>query len=219
VTELKTTTATYWTSAQAFALAAVALVLGVCGGMLIRKATTKTTAPQAMSAPQQAAAPGPAAPLPANFGSTAATPGPQELKQAADQHVAPLLEKLKTDPTNAALLASVGNAYYDAKQYSPAIEYYERSLKSQPSDTSVRTDLGTAYWYNGDADTAIVQFEKALTYQPTKADTLFNLGIVEWQGKKDAKKAVSAWQKLLDTNPGYENKDKVLQLIAQVQNH
>jgi len=215
MTELKTTTTTYWTTTQAFALAAVSLVLGLCGGLLIRKASTATAVPQTVSAPGQAVAP--TASLPPNFGSMA-EPSAQEFKQAADTQAAPLLARLKTEPTNATLLANLGNIYYDAKQYPQAIEYYERSLKSQPADTSVRTDLGTAYWYNGDADTAIAQFQKSLTYQPTKADTLFNLGIVELQGKKDAKKAIAAWQKLLDTNPGYENKGKVLQLIAQAQN-
>ena len=215
MTELKTTTNTYWTTTQAFALAAVSLVLGLCGGLLIRKATAPTATAQTVSVPGQAATP--AASVPPNFGSMA-EPSAQELKQAADTQAAPLLARLKTEPTNATLLANLGNIYYDAKQYPQAIEYYERSLKSQPADTSVRTDLGTAYWYNGDADTAIAQFQKSLTYQPTKADTLFNLGIVELQGKKDAKKAIAAWQKLLDTNPGYPNKEKVLQLIAQAQN-
>lgn len=78
--------------------------------------------------------------------------------------------------------------------------------------------MGTAYWYDGDPDIAITQFQKALTYEPSKADTLSNLGVVEFQGKHNAKKAIATWQKLLDTNPGYENKEKVLQLIAQAQN-
>jgi tetratricopeptide (TPR) repeat protein len=147
----------------------------------------------------------------------AAAPSAQDLKQAADTQAAPLLEQLKADPTNVGVLAQLANLYYDAKQYPIAIGYYESSLKSAPSNTSVRTDLGTAYWYNGDADTAITQFNKALTYEPNKADTLFNLGVVKWQGKKDAPGAVAAWQKLLDTNPGYANKEKVLQLIAQAQ--
>jgi tetratricopeptide (TPR) repeat protein len=212
--ELKTTTTNCWSSTQAFALAAVSLVLGLCAGMLIQRATAKPRTPPTMSAPEQAPESGAA--LSTNF-SSLPTPSAQELKQAADQQAAPLLEKLKTDPTNAALLASIGNTYYDAKQYPTAIEYYERSLKSQPADASVRTDLGTAYWYNGDPDTAIAQFQKALTFEPTKADTLFNLGIVELQGRKNAKSAIAAWQKLLDTNPGYQNKEKVLQLIAQAQ--
>lgn len=218
MTELKTTTTNTWSSTQAFALAAVSLLLGVCGGWLIRSSfVAPATAPaQVASAPASPSSPSQS--TPPNLGSLAGTPSAQELKQAADTQAAPLLDQLKADPTNAGILAQLGNLYYDAKQYPAAIEYYERSLKSQPSSTSVRTDLGTAYWYNGDADTAITQFNKALTYEPTKADTLFNLGIVKWQGKKDGQGAITAWQKLLDTNPGYANKDKVLQLMAQAKN-
>ena len=46
-----------------------------------------------------------------------------------------------------------------------------------------------------------------------------NLGIVKWRGKMDIDGAVAAWQKLLDTNPNYENKDKVLDMIAQARKH
>ncbi len=148
-----------------------------------------------------------------------AQPSAEELKQAADSEASPLLEQLKTDPNNAALLARVGNIYYDVKAYPTAIEYYEKSLNVQPNDSSVRTDLGTAYWYTRDADKAIAEFNKALSYDPSKSDTLFNLGIVRWQGKKDGPGAVAAWQKLLETNPGYPGKDNVLQLIAQAQGH
>jgi tetratricopeptide (TPR) repeat protein len=219
VTELKTTTSNSWTSAQAFALAAISLLLGVCGGWLIRRSFTalgRTTA-QVVSLPAQAAAP--SQPAPPNLGSLAGVPSPGDLKQAADSQAAPLLEQLKADSSNATLLVQLGNIYYDAKQYPAAIEYYKRSLESQPSNTSARTDLGTAYWYTGDADAAIAQFNKALSFEPNKADTLFNLGVVKWQGKKDAQGAVAAWRKLLDTNPGYAEKENVLQRIAQAQNH
>lgn len=215
MTALKTTTSDSWSITQTAALAAVSLLLGICGGWIIRRslATPAPVATQSMSAP--VVAPGEVAEP--NFGSLRGVPSAQELKQAADTQAAPLLAQLQADPTNGGILTQVGNLYYDAKQYPTAIEYYERALKTQPADTSVRTDLGTAYWYNGDADTAIAQFNKALTYDPIKADTLFNLGIVKWQGKKDAQGAIAAWQKLLDTNPGYANKDNVLQLIAQAQ--
>jgi tetratricopeptide (TPR) repeat protein len=217
VSELKTTTSTTWTNGQAFALAAVSLLLGVSGGWLIRRFTAGSAPAQtaSVSVPSQTAVP--SQPPPANFGVAGQLPSSQDLKQAADAQAAPLLEQLKASPTNAGLLAQVGNLYYDAKQYPTAIDYYERSLRSQPADTSVRTDLGTAYWYNGDADMAITQFNKALTYEPTKADTLFNLGIVKLQGKKDATGAIAAWQKLLDTNPGYQQRDQVMQLMAQAQ--
>ena len=89
----------------------------------------------------------------------------------------------------------------------------------QPEKIGVRTDMATAYWYTGNADAAILEFNKALTYDPNSANTLFNLGIVKWQGKMDIEGAVAAWQKLLATNPNYEGKDKVEQLIAQVKKH
>ena len=113
----------------------------------------------------------------------------------------------------------IGNIYYDAQQFPTAIDYYQRALKVQPANTGVRTDMATAYWYTGNADAAIAEFQKSLSYEPNKANTLFNLGIVEWQGKMDIDKATAAWQKLLDTNPNYEGKDKVLELMAQAKKH
>jgi len=218
MTELKTTSTDIWTPTQAFALAAVSLLFGVCGGWIVRRAMT-TPAPTAQQAVMAPAPAEESAPLPASSlgGPMAAIPSPDDLKKAADAEAAPLLEQLKSTPADAGLLARLGNIYYDAKLYPQAIDYYQRSLKSQPADTSVRTDLGTAYWYSGNADTAISEFNKALSYEPTKADTLLNLGIVEWQGKKDAKAALASWNKLLEANPGYVNKDKVQQLIAQAQ--
>jgi cytochrome c-type biogenesis protein CcmH/NrfG len=35
----------------------------------------------------------------------------------------------------------------------------------------------------------------------------------------DIKAAVATWQKLLATNPNYENKDRVKQLIAEAEKH
>jgi tetratricopeptide (TPR) repeat protein len=208
--EIKTVSNEKWTGAQAFSIAVVFLLLGVAGGWFIKQAlghtanTSVTATPGAMPTPMSA----PSASLP-----TAAPK--QELQQAAEAQAAPLLTQLKSDPNNAGLLEEVGNVYYDAQQYRAAIDYYQRSLHIQPANTSVRTDMGTAMWYTGNADGAITEFNKSLTYDPTKANTLFNLGIVLLHGKHDAAGAVAAWQKLLATNPNYENKEKVQQLIAE----
>ena len=35
----------------------------------------------------------------------------------------------------------------------------------------------------------------------------------------DVAAALATWQKLLDSNPNYENKDKLLELMAQVKEH
>jgi len=201
----KATKSHHWTGTQAYAFAIVCLVVGVTSGWVIRspQAASRNAAQNTPAVSQPQALPGKA--------SGAAT-------VTVDAQVAPLLEQLKTDPKNPDLLAKIGNTYYDAQQFPAAIQYYQRSLQSKPEDVSVRTDLGTAYWYTGDADTGIQQLDQALTYDPNYANALFNLGVVKWQGKQDGKGALAAWQKLLDTNPNYTNKDKVLEFIAEVQN-
>ena len=210
--EIKTTNVSLnWTTTQAFAVAVISMLLGLAGGWFIRKSLVRSPAATAVTSPAAPAGNPPPAPL----SSLAAMPTPDQLKRMADTQAAPLLETLKSDPNNPGLLTRIGNIYYDVKQYPTAIDYYERSLKIQPANAAVRTDMATAYWYTGNADTALAEFNKALTYEPNKANTLFNIGIVKWQSKNDAAGAIAVWQKLLDTNPNYEARDKVQQLIEQ----
>jgi len=198
-----------WTSVQAYVLAVICLLVGIAGGWFIRGSQS----PAAVASDAASASAAPA------MTADASTPTPAQMQKMADTQAGPLMAKLKADPANVELLENAGNIYYDAQQYPTAIEYYQRALKVQPANTGVRTDMATAYWYTGDADTAIAEFQKSLSYEPNKANTLFNLGIVEWQGKMDIDKATEAWQKLLDTNPNYEGKDKVLELMAQAKKH
>ncbi len=67
------------------------------------------------------------------------------------------------------------------------------------------------------ADAAIAEFNKALTFAPNNPNTLFNLGLVKWQGKHDSAGAISDWKKLLAANPNYESKDKVQQMLSEVE--
>ena len=204
----RATSSEQWTSVQAYTLAVICLLVGIAGGWFVRGSGTTSAATRSAIAS-----------APDSTGAGAPTPTPAQLQHMADTQVAPMLEKLKSDPNNAELLASIGNVYYDAQLYPSAIDYYGRALKVQPSNSNVRTDMATAYWYTGSADSAIAEFQKSLSYEPNKANTLFNLGIVQWQGKMDIKAAVATWQKLLDTNPNYEGKEKVLELMAQAKQH
>jgi tetratricopeptide (TPR) repeat protein len=149
-------------------------------------------------------------------GAAPQSPATDGLKQMADAQAAPLLNRLKSDPNNTDLLASIGNVYYDAQQYPTAIDYYERVLKAKPSDVAVRTDMATGYWYIGDADTSIAEFNKALSYAPNNPNTLFNLGLVKWKGKMDSAVALADWKKLLAANPNYQGKDQVEQMMAEM---
>jgi tetratricopeptide (TPR) repeat protein len=200
-----------WTSVQAYVLAVICLLVGIAGGWFIRGSES----PASAAAPTASAT----APAAGSADMGAQAPTPAQMLKMADTQAAPLIEKLKADPANPEILTSIGNVYYDAQQYPTAIDYYQRLLKVEPANTGVRTDMATAIWYTGNADGAIAEFQKSLSYEPNKANTLFNLGVVEWQGKMDIDKANAAWQKLLDKNPTYEGKDKVLELMAQAKKH
>jgi tetratricopeptide (TPR) repeat protein len=148
-----------------------------------------------------------------------AGPTPTQLEQMADAQAAPLIEKLKSDPDNPDLLVSVGNLYYDARQYPQAVDFYARLLKFKPADASVRTDMGTAFWYMGNIDRALAEFDKALTFVPNNPNTLFNRGLVRWKGKSDAAGAVADWNKLLSSYPNYQGRAQAEQLLSEVKSH
>ena len=198
-----------WTSVQAYTLSVICLLVGLAGGWFIRG--SQGSGAIAVEKASAATAQG--------MGDAAAQPTPEQIKHMADKQAEPLLAQLRAEPDNADLLAKIGNVYYDTQQFPTAIEYYQRSLKAKPADSSVRTDMATAYWYAGDADKAIAEFKRALSDEPNKPNALFNMGVVQWQGKMDIQGAVATWQKLLDTNPNYEGKDKVVELMAQVKKH
>ena len=197
-----------WTSVQSNSLAAICLLLGIAGGWFLRGS-------QSSAVPGPGLVAGVSAPVNSAVAESSQMPSPARLKEIADEQAAPLLEKLKSDPRNPDLLTGIGNLYYDAQQYSSAVDYYGRALKARPADAAVRTDLGTAYWYMGNADEAIAEFNKALAYEPTNPNTLFNLGLVKLRGKKDSSGAMADWEKLLAANPTYQGKDKVNQMIAE----
>jgi tetratricopeptide (TPR) repeat protein len=189
---------------------AVCLFAGIAGGWAIRGTRLPV---QAETAKATAI---PDAPATSTTPATPA-PSPDQLKTMADNQAAPLLAKLNADPKNLDLLTSVGNLYYDARQYPVAVNYYGRALATKPSDAAVRTDMATAYWYLGDADKAIAEFNTALKYAPSNPNTLFNLGMVKWQGKHDSAGAIADWKRLLATNPDYAARDQVEKMLSDVE--
>jgi tetratricopeptide (TPR) repeat protein len=205
-----------WTRERAALLAVVCLLAGIAGGWSIRG--SRTAAAMTVAKVSDAAFPA-AKGAGGEAGQAAQGTDSAQLKDMADTQAAPLLDKLKSDPSNADLLSSVGNLYYDAHQYPAAVDYYARTLKARPTDAAVRTDMGTAFWYMGNADRALAEFDKALGYAPNNANTLFNRGLVRWKGKTDGAGAIGDWEKLLATNPNYEGKAQVEQMLAEVRKH
>ena len=209
-----------FSNVQAYTLAVITLAIGIAVGYFARGSAPVSTAgenTQTASAPAgMGNAPMGSAQLPGiGSGQQQQAPSPEMVAKSAE----PLLAQLKTNPGDFDTVVKLGNLYYDSQAYPQAIQYYEKAIALQPENADVRTDLGTAYWYTGNADKAIATFEKVLTIRPNQATALFNLGIVKWQGKKDPKGAIVAWEKLLQTNPDYPQREQVQMLIERAKMH
>jgi len=211
-TDKRTPTQT-WTSTQAYIMAVICLLLGCAVGYLLRGSAPGGTAPAAAEQTQAPAGMG------GGMGMGQRAPSPEQMKAMADKQSEPLREQLRSRPNDAALLAQVGNMYYDAQVFTEAIDYYKHALAVEPKNDNVRTDMATAMFYLGHVDDALTEINRALKDAPKNSNALFNRGIFKWQGKMDAKGAIADWEQLLKENPNYEKADEVKQRIAQAKLH
>lgn len=190
---------TQWTSREAYLLAMVTLFVGLVAGFLFHGSTAPSTT---------TAAPAPSA-------ASAPTPDTLQSPEQLRILVQPMLDAARANPADPRPLVEAGNAYYDHKFYPQAIEYYQKALALKPDDVNVRTDMGTALFYSGSPKEAVAEFEKSLKVDPNHAQTLFNMGVVKMDGLKDRAGAITAWKRLLDTNPNYPERQKVLDLMQK----
>lgn len=205
-----------WTSTQAYIMAVLCLVVGCAVGYLLRGSMGGSSAPATAAAANQQGMP------PAGMGGGMGQqqmPSPEQMKAMADKQAAPLLEQLKSKPNDPALLAQIGNMYYDAQVFPTAIDYYQKSLAADGKNAAVRTDYATALFYANDPDHSIAEFDHVLKDDPKNGNALFNRGIVKWQAKMDVNGAVADWEKLLKDNPNYDQADKVKMYMAQAKKH
>lgn len=187
-------------SGPAWAGAIAILVLGVILGYLF----SRTTSPAKSASVDQAV-------------QSNGTTGNAQSQASFEAGMRTLLDRLQSHPNDPALLADVGNRYFDHQEWSKAVQYYRRLLRVQPSNVNVRTDMGTAIWYGGDPWNAIHEYKTALAYEPNHPQTLFNLGVVQWKGAHDDRAALKSWQRLLRLHPDYSDRQKVKRYMQQVQ--
>jgi cytochrome c-type biogenesis protein CcmH/NrfG len=192
-----------------YLLAVLLLVAGLAVGYLLTGSSGSASVP-----------PGPAASTPASTGTMGGGHAVTmtDMKEMADKQAAPLLDKLKSDPNNVALLTQVAAMYHITHQFSDAATYYGRAVQADPKNVTVRTKYAISLYRSGDVDGAIAQLNQALSDAPNDANCLFNLGMIRLQAKGDGQGALAAWQLLLKTNPQLspDRKAAVQSLIAQV---
>jgi cytochrome c-type biogenesis protein CcmH/NrfG len=194
---------------QVYAMASLCLVIGLAIGYMMRSSQLASPSRIAVSSnPEPHAA--------RDF--VHPRPSLEQMRALSDKQAAPLLEKLKNNPTDSALLVQVGAIYHTTHRFQEAAGYYQRALDTDPKNVAIRTKLASSLYRNGDIDGAIAQLNQALKYQPKDANALFDLGMIKLQGEGDGKGAIAAWQRLLKSNPDLspDRKATVMKLMASV---
>src|SRR5580658_5891368 len=122
-TDVQPLVASAWQVKQVYAMAVISLVVGLATGYLFRGSQS----PQSPAPPIVATAP--QSPYPEG-GMGRQMPSLTDMKQMADKKAAPLLEKLKSDPSNSDLLIQVGNIYKATHQFKDAAGYYGKVVQA-----------------------------------------------------------------------------------------
>ena len=176
--------------AESVAFAVAGMCFGVILGWVL--ATQDANRPREFQQPQAPAA------APAATNQPPAAPPPPPLDAERVRALQSAIEKNPRDAGNHALL---GNAYYDAEQWTDAIEAYKRSLALDPNNVDVSTDLGVSYFRMDRSDDALAQFEHSLKVNPNHTKTLLNKGVVLAFGKRNLEAAADTWKKLVEIAP------------------
>lgn len=193
-----------WSSAQAYGLAVICLLLGLASGYLLHPPTQAVA-----NVPHAASAPSP---------TNGSMPTPEQMKEMGAKTAEPLLAALRKDPNNAELLTQIASVYVRTQQFPAAEDYYERAVKVKPTAEGY-VNLATAYYYAGAGDQAIDTLNLALKLDPKSADALFNLGMLKWRVKNNPKGAIDAWELLLKTYPNHPRRAQVESMIAKAKQH
>ncbi len=115
-----------------------------------------------------------------------------------------LKQRVEKNPGDFESLKSLGDIYYDIKDFKNAVSYYEMALKVKTS-LPVMVDLSTCYVNLNKVDKAISILNEVLKEKPDFPQALYNMGIIYLHGKNDFKMAKNYWQKLYDIGaPGFD---------------
>ena len=158
----------------------VALALGFVGGVAFSAYRASNGQPTAASA----------------SGSAGPALSAQQREQLQD-----LIEKTRSNPEDVISWTQLGHLYFDSDQPQLAVDAYEKSLQLDASRPDVWTDLGVMYRRSGAPQKAIEAFDHALSLNRRHEIAMFNKGVVLMHDLKEPRKALAAWELLVQVNP------------------
>lgn len=129
----------------------------------------------------------------------------QELVKKLNELVLMLEEK----PDSFTLRVDIGKICAELKEYSEAIEFYEKALIINPKEVGLNLSIGLAYSKKGDFDSAISCYEKILNHEDNskdfrkiKAGAYLNIANIHY-GQNNFDKAIELLKKSIELNSDY----------------
>ena len=114
-----------------------------------------------------------------------------------EQRIAIARQLVAQNPKDVQAWISLGNDYFDSRQFQAAVDAYAKALELDPRNPDVLTDQGVMYRDLGQYDKALANFLKANQIAPTHMQSLMNAGVVYAYDLKDQKRAEEAWLKVI----------------------
>jgi cytochrome c-type biogenesis protein CcmH/NrfG len=134
-------------------------------------------------------------------GAPPPSPAPGDNFQA---RIVQMQQVVARDPKNVEAWIQLGNDYFDTRQPQKAIDAYARALELRPNNANVLTDQGVMYRDVGEFQKAISNFQKASQADPKHVQSLYNLGVVYLNDLRQPKKAIEAWNRVIQIAPQSE---------------
>lgn len=128
-----------------------------------------------------------------------------------------LRTQVEQNPKDVQSWIQLGNLFYDSKNFSEAILYYQHALPLDSTNADVRVDLAVSCFETGQSERAIAELDKALQFSPNHLNAHFNLGVV-YNSVGNRELAVRYWQKYLTLQPEGELADRIRSLLAEGSN-
>lgn len=115
--------------------------------------------------------------------------------------IADLEARLAQDPKNPEVLWRLGDAYFDAKQFTESAKHYKKVLEVKPGETDLYNDLGLSLHYLGNSAEALKYLEEGIKKNPYHQRIWLTKGFILAYGTGDLEGAKAAWEKANALNP------------------
>jgi len=147
-----------------------------------------------------------------------AQPSMQATMPSQDTAIEMLKTRLFDDPENSALLAKLGDAYFEQRRFDEAIPIYERAVMYNPKDYDALNDLGLSYHYTGNTEAALTALDKSAAANPSYKFARLSKGYILLSlGRYEEAEAPLRKAQELDPNGGVgEEAGRMLMRVEQM---